>query len=237
MVNPERRQEEQFNIDTTQHTGGGEKEKTEMWSSFALRHKAELRVLKDAGLLGEGGQEWRNVAEHLLVVGGMAGFLSKKIKEQGVDVDPELAEVAAILHDASKRLDVENKVRYAQEKKKGALVDLLREHGYKEDFIEVCSYTARVPEIYLDEKDQNDQIDKKGWEQLILAYCDARVRNTEIVSLEDARDKNKQKVPKDSDFYDQWYRFYKKVEARIFGAIAGMRPEELDVQKVLGSIE
>ena len=210
-LGPDGQAAEVFNIDTTQFTGG-DKEKVKIWDNFARRHLAEMRILKDAGLLGKKNTDWRNVSEHALVAGALAGILAKQLEASGEDVNPELVEAAAILHNAGKRLDIENKVRYKAEGRKGVLPELLKKAGYPENFINMCRYTARVPEIFLDEKDQDAAINKKSIGELLVAYCDARIRNTEIVSLEDARDKNKEKVPKDADFYDKWYSFYKKFE-------------------------
>ena len=228
--------EEAYNIDVTQFASSSEKEKATAWSNFALKHLKEMRVLKDAGLLGKENKDWRNVTEHVLVTSALAGFLARQLRDKGCDIDPQIIESAAVLHDASKRLDVEKKVRYGTEKKEGALIDLLKKFGYSKEFIENCSYTARVPGIFLEDEKQDEAIRGKNLEYLVVAYSDARIRNVNVVSLEEARDKNKQKAPKDSDFYDKWYIFYKKVESRILREIGDIKPEDINNERVLESL-
>jgi len=177
----------------------------------------EMRVIKKAGLLGKDNKDWRNVTEHLMVVSSLAGFLAEKLKTAGQDIDPELVESAAILHDVSKRIDIERDVRYDTEKKEGRLTILLEQAGYSEQFIQTASYAGRVPEISIEDNEARSKaIDEIPLEQLIIAYSDARVRNVNVVSLEEARDKNKAKVPKDQKFYDKWHRYYKEVEEYLF---------------------
>lgn len=207
-----------LNIDTSQFAGG-DSEKARVWGNFAMKHLEEMRVLKRAGLLGGGNRAWRNVPEHVLVVAAVASHLARLINSTGREVNGEMVETAAILHDASKRRDVESGVRYDEEQKRGRLRDLLGESGYSAELIKVATYTARVPEIYLSEEEQDKAIANRSLEQLIVAYADARVRNVLVVSLGEARDGNKKKNPKDAEFYDRWYEFYQKVEKGLSSAM------------------
>lgn len=232
---PDDRTEEKFDIDTTQFAGAGG-EKTKFWSAFVMKHLQDMRILRDAGLLGKENQDWRNVAEHSLVVGALAGLLAGELKKQGLDIDPEMVESAAILHDASKRLDIEKGVRYSTEKEQGELNDLLTKSGYTDEFIKISSYAGRVPEIYLEGEEQDREIDKRTIQQLIVAYSDAKIRNVNVVSLEDARDANKRKASHDENFYDKWYSFYKKVEARILGKMGDIKSEDIDNERVSRAI-
>lgn len=232
---PDDRTEEKFDIDTTQFTGVGG-EKTKFWSAFAMKHLRDMRILRDAGLLGKENQDWRNIAEHSLVVGALAGFLAGELRKQGLDIDPEMVESAAILHDATKRLDIEKGIRYSTEREQGELKYLLTKSGYTDEFIKISSYTGRVPEIYLEGEEQDREIDNITTEQLIVAYSDAKIRNVNVVSLEDARDANKTKDSHDENFYDEWYFFYKKVESRILEKMGDIKPKDIDNERVSRAI-
>lgn len=231
--------EEGLVIDTRQFAGG-DAPKAEVWQRFAAKHLREMRLLRQAGMLRRDNpewekiKEWRNVPEHLLVVGGLASYLAQS-SDENADVD--MVETAAILHDAAKRIDVEQEVRWGKEKKEGGLRGLLQKAGYSEKLIEAVSYTARVPEIYLSPQEQDRAIAAKPLEHLIVAYADARVRNVEIVTLGQARDKNKQKEPADAEFYDCWYGFYKKVESRIFSQTGTLKPEEVTNERVFAMLQ
>lgn len=229
-------QEENLKIDIRQFAGE-DKSRTNIWQEFSLRHLKEMRVLKMAGMLGKDKRDWRNVPEHLLVVGGLASSLTQLVKSAGGSVDVNMVETAAILHDAAKRIDVEQEVRWDKEKKEGGLRNLLQKAGYSEELIEAASYTARVPEIYLSPQEQDRAIAAKPLEHLIVAYADARVGNVEIVTLGQARDKNKQKNPADAEFYDRWYGFYKKVESRIFSQTGTLKPEEVTNERVFEMLQ
>ena len=170
-----------------------------------------MRILRKSGVLGKKNEDWRNVSEHVLVVAALSKFLADKIKTE--DINKETLISAAILHDVAKRIDIEGGVGYDREKKEGASKKILKAEGYSDEFIELYDWGGRTPEIFYGEEDQDADIAARPIAQLILAYADTRTRNADVVTLEEARDKNKKKVPKDADFYDQWYTFYKKIRS------------------------
>ncbi|MBI2021906.1 HD domain-containing protein [Candidatus Daviesbacteria bacterium] len=222
------------NIDTSSHTGG-ENEKRRAWSSWAIKHFGEMRLAKTAGLFPkEAG--WRNVVEHSLVVNALAVYLAKKIAKAGPPVNTDLVDSASILHDVAKRRDKESGISRDNERSAGATRELLEQDGYSEEVIRAAEYTGRVPEIYLAEEEQKRAIKNSPIEALIVAYADARVRNTNIVSLEEARDKNKEKIPNNAAFYDKWYSFYQKVEERLT-SLAGISPLDLSEQNVFEMVK
>lgn len=212
------------NVDTTYRTGG-EREKRQAWSSWAIRHFGEMKLAKTAGLFPKK-EGWRNVVEHSLVVNALSVYLARKIAEAGQSVNVDLVDTASVLHDVAKRRDKERGVSRNEEHIVGATGELLKQRGYPKETIRTAKYTGRVPEIYLTVEEQKLAIKNKPLEDLIVAYADARVINTNIVSLEEARDKNKQKVPKDADFYDRWYSFYRRVGDRLT-SLAGISQSDL----------
>lgn len=224
-------------IDTTPHTGGA-LDKRHAWNKWAVRHFSKLRSLHSSGVLSKD-SPFRNVAEHLLVSNATSVFLARKLKTSGVEVDEQLVDDASILHDVAKRVQREKGISYENETRIPITGDMLSSMGYSEDVVRVASYTGRVPEIYIeDDVRQTEAIARIPLEQLVVAYADARVRNTDIVSLEEARDLNKEKIFSDATFYDKWYRFYKKVEERIFAEMGdSIKPEDVNNSSVFEMVK
>ncbi len=207
------------NVDTSQHAGS-RPEHTAAWSDWAIKRAPELRAMQQAGLLGSENRAWRNVAEHCLVVNATAMFIATHIKVAGTALDSHLIDQGSMLHDATKRLEKEQGVGYSNEHGSPLRKNFLSLLGYPEEVIAVTEYTGRVPEMFIqDTTERHAAIQAQPLEQLVVAYADARVRNVNIVPLEQARDMNKQKVPADATVYDQWYDFYHDVENRIFATI------------------
>lgn len=218
------------NVDMTSHAGTNDKEQTAAWSDWSGRHMSQMRVLHTAGLLGPENREWRNIAEHSLVVNATAMFIAQNLEKSGVPVNMTLVDDASILHDSTKRLEREAGVSYANEHESTLRRDFLEQFDYSDRVIGATEYTGRVEEMFIDDAhEQAEAVAQKPLEELIVAYADARVRNTDIVPLEVARDLNKKKVPADAAIYDKWYQFYKNVESRIFSKIhtEGVTPQTL----------
>lgn len=232
------------NIDISQHAGG-DREKARVWDSWARRHFREMAVAKLAGLVRSRAAEeaeWRNVVEHMLVVNAVAVWLARNVARVGQQVDVRLVDEASMLHDVDKRKLREQGISRNDERGSAILGDLLREYheGHEHQFgpdVELAAkYTGRVPQIFEGDTTQDAAIAALPLEHLLIAYADARVRNDEIVSLEEARDQNKEKIRQDAGFYDHWYRFYKKVEKRIFDLI-GVEPSSLSNASVFTMVK
>jgi putative nucleotidyltransferase with HDIG domain len=125
---------------------------------------------------------------HSTAVGEVAAFLCSGMISRGVEVDVDLVETAAFLHDVDKALPQGHEVRKLGHGIGGAkwLTDL----GYEELAIAVANH----PVGFLAAADSYDEYAQKvGFEGLIVAYADKRALQ-EIVSL-DAR-------------FDRWARRY-----------------------------
>jgi hypothetical protein len=208
------------NIDMTSRAGSNDREQIAAWSEWSSNRLSYMRILHAAGLLGAENREWRNIAEHSLVVNATAVFLARALENSGVAIDSKLVDGGSILHDSTKRLERETGVSYANEHESTLRRDFLQDFEQSDDIIHATEYTGRVAEMFIDDPaEQKAAIAGKPLEELIVAYADARVRNTDIVPLEVARDLNKKKVPADAAIYDKWYQFYKNVETRIFDQI------------------
>ena len=195
-----------------------------VWERWSLERAAHMRTFESAGLWGSINKEWHNVVEHSLVVNATAVLLAQKLQANGVSIDGETVDQASLLHDVTKRKEREMGISYDNEHGSTLKYDFLAQHGYDEAVIEGTLYTGRVDDMFVDATRQEAVISTRPLECLIVGYADARIRNTDVVSLEVARDRNKQKVPRDAAVYDAWYDFYALVEKRLFGL---MRPGDI----------
>lgn len=240
MIDPEKHEATPFANGNTPregvyHDGSFMSDRGVAHDIWASKHPQELSLLTSAGILGPDNQEWHNVGDHVLVVNAVSAIIAEQVEGAGKPVDSMVIDQASILHDASKRINKEQGIGYADEYSSSSLEDLLTPFGYEPDVIKTAKYTGRVPEIYIvDKSDQKAAIAQVPIERLIVAYADARVRNTRVVPLEQARDLNKEKVPEDADFYDDWYKFYKNVEDYIFGMLesSGFVSSDIDDKSV-----
>jgi HD superfamily phosphodiesterase len=227
-------------IDMTSHAGmHSDREQTAAWSEWSSRRLTQMRVLHEAGLLGPENKEWRNIAEHSVVVNATAMYVAQELTNSGVPIDLALVDEASVLHDVTKRLEREAGVSYATEHGSTIKRDFLKKFHYSDKVVDATEYTGRVPEMLIEDPGkQAEAIDNHSLEELIVAYADARVRNTDIVPLEMARDLNKKKVPKDEAIYDKWYTFYKNVEGRLFSYIQeDITPDSLTNDSVMEMVK
>lgn len=225
-----------FTIDTSSHVGGSI-EKRAVWSKWAAKHLSAMRHLKAAGILAKDHQ-FRNVAEHLLVVNAAAILLARNIDQSAPPLRHVIINKASIIHDIAKRIQRIQGIGYEDELRSQLTPTLLKNFGYDDEVIQAVNHIGRVPEIEIkNDEEQIQVIEKLPLEYLVPAYIDARTRNTNIVSLEEARDQNKRKVPKDSEFYDKWYRYYKKVEQRLFNHARLLQPEDVNKDSVFAMIQ
>lgn len=195
--------------------------------------------MKAAGILGVGNKEWRNVAEHLLATNAVAVFVGNKLAQSGVKIDLKTIDQASILHDSTKRLEREQGITAANEHDYSIRGNFLQRFGYSFEVLAATEYTGRVPEIFIDDPEKRrEAVGQLPMEWLVVAYADARTRNTDVVSLEEARDLNKEKIPEDAGFYDQWHAFYKDVEDRIMSEVSepDFGPQSVNNDSVIGMV-
>jgi hypothetical protein len=212
------------NIDTGQHAGT-HPEYTGAWSDRVMGHMPEMRVLGASGLVGIRNKEWRNVTEHSLVVNATANFIAQELAQNGVEIDLEVVDKASLLHDVSKRFDKDADFREANAGRPFRLEEILSEAGYPRPVIAAAETAGRTVTMYVDPSTQRSVLAASSLEELVVAYADARVRNTDIVSLKQARDGNADKIPHDASFYNQqWYPYFQRVEERLFRIINASDP-------------
>lgn len=222
------------NIDTAPLEGLSPEEAA-TWYSWRAERTPHIDILHFAGLY----KGWENATDHSLIVNGTAVFLALKIENAGTAIDVRTVDAASLLHDAAIYVDKKDGISYADEQESSVLPGLLAWFGYSSDVIAAATHTGRVKEMYIgDEEAQKAAISDISLEQLVVAYADARVRNTKIVSLKEARDKNIAKMPADIAEYALWYSFYKNVEARIMEAIGDpeFTPENINQNSVTNMV-
>jgi hypothetical protein len=205
------------NIDTTLSERMNELDASAVWRAWAEQHATGMQALELAGLSGPENVEWHNVVEHSLIVNATAVFIAQKLLDNGVALDMTTVDQASLLHDVTKRKEREEGVSYGNEHESSLKQDFLTLLGYDEAVINGTLYTGRVEDMFIEDAMlRREAVNARPLEQLIVGYADARTRNTDVVSLETARDLNKQKVPHDAAVYDVWYDLYSLIEERLF---------------------
>lgn len=218
-----------FNIDTLSRSGC-DKSIVNVWSKWAVQHLSTMRLFYHAGLLPRGNKkyrtysnrsaDWSNIVEHSLVVNGLACFIATILNVNGKHIDTGIVSHASLLHDIDKRMQRELGITYANEHNFTLKQDFLREHSINEHIINAASYTGRVADIYIiDKSERIKAISERPIEWLVVAYADARVRNTDVVLIEKAFIENCIKNSKDTSFYLEWLNFYREVEHFLFDGL------------------
>lgn len=111
-----------------------------------------------------------HIRMHSLTVAEVARFLTVRLNEDFVGLDPELVDAGALLHDIAKGRCIRTGENHAE-----VGGSMLREWGYisiapiVESHVHICEDSVRAPLS----------------EAIIVNYADKRVRHDEIVSLED----------------------------------------------------
>jgi uncharacterized protein len=182
-----------------------------------------------------------NIKEHIKQVNKIAVFLSKKLKEKGINVDIDVVDRASLLHDIAKTIDIGNdprikkdpkfykklKNRFPDIKHEEAVSIILKEKGYEE--------LGKVAKQHGFKSLGNH----KTWEQKILVYSDARVAHDKIVNLKERLDDvctrytNLNINDYDPDFRKKHEVELGKIEKEIF-AYLDFKPEDLkeEIKKV-----
>lgn len=158
----------------------GPDNKTRYFSSFALSHMKEMRILKEGGLLGKGSDNWRNISEHCLTEAVVADVLAEVLL-----ANKEKLVQAALLHDWYKRCEVEAmQISGAGEGYKSTINEdkrILREHGISEEVIQIAhsNIPQSADQVYLD---------NRSLEQKIMHFIDAITSGSDLVNVNDRFD-------------------------------------------------
>ena len=183
-----------------------------------------------------------NILLHSKKVKEVSLFLAEKLIEKGAEIDLELVESGALLHDLMKAVVLEKlavdekfklkevtreqiemwqelKKKYAGKHETEATYDIL-----KDDYPEFAIFIRDIGVI-------RDNLENVSWEEKIVHYADWRVFVDDIVSLqerlEDLHNRYHGKSTKDQEItWDAKSKVQFTSEKEIFDMI-GMKPEEL----------
>lgn len=82
------------------------RKKKDLIRQNAVHYQGIMRVFKNEGrILGKEHADWRAVTRHSLVAELVAGELAKSLNARGASMDETAVRLAALLHDATKRLE------------------------------------------------------------------------------------------------------------------------------------
>lgn len=189
-----------------------------VWRQWADKH-IPTAVFKHFGLTGPGSQSWQNVVEHNVFVAAASLTLAKHIQYSGYRIKTDRVLRAAIVHDATKRRDIEQAVSRENEGHDAALASYLLKHGFSYADIAVALNTGRNADRYITDKQQRaEAIAQHSVEANIVGYVDARTRGVHLYSLADSQRRNMASKLRAQDkvfFAKYWLPYYKAVEAHL----------------------
>ncbi len=102
----------------------------------------------------EGSEGWLNVVEHCTFVAAGALTVGRQLAERGVQVNFSTLVRAAIVHDASKRMDVEQRMTREAEAVDPTLDRVLSQFGYTPEEIAAAKNTGRQADRYIQNPDE-----------------------------------------------------------------------------------
>ena len=162
-----------------------------------------------------------HIVAHSEQVCRVAQCLTRHLIQGGVDLDRELIQAAALLHDVTKTRSFETKENHAQT-------------GYQflvaRGFQEVGQIVAQ--HVRLDTYFSSDLPAKVE----VINYADKRVLHDRIVSLQERMDYILERYGSDGEYHDRILRLWDKskdLEQRIFGYISfGPQDLKAEVEKI-----
>ena len=176
------------------------------------------RILCEFGLVGERAGEWAQLYEHICGVIAAAMTIANRMKLEASD--REKVRIAALLHDATKRRDVEKYGLLASSEwnEDDVLEQSMRRAGYPQDIISAATNTGRGDRKFSRIADMRRRIRRRGVIAAIVSLSDARTPTTpgaDFLSLVQARDSylDRKTDPESQKFFtDYWYPYYLHVE-------------------------
>ncbi len=144
-----------------------------------------------------------HIIAHSILVAKIADFLAEKLEREGVKVNKNLVNAAALLHDIDKMATLNN----GNHSIKGC--EILKEEGYGEVGKVVLAHIIR----------KNMDIYPRTWEDKIVFYADKLVVHDTIASLEERFDDLMKRYSKHRKNIILTRTFAEKIEKEIFDKI------------------
>lgn len=168
-----------------------------------------------------------NIREHCLKVMEVAVFLADKLKDKGFEVDIELVEKIALLHDLFKMAAIKNPRpnkfhgrAFTEEELK--MREFLREKypGMHESEIAYKVFKDEFPELAVAIKNSCDiRNTDKNWEELVVHYADFRVFRNKVASKEEIYAYLKEQYPVSDDTWKRFSKLFDVEEERLFSQL------------------
>lgn len=178
----------------------------------------------------------KNIFEHCLKVEEAASFLAKKLNQAGEDINVELVERLALLHDLFKAVVLDltkpNPIfHYNYSAEETAMWKYLREkypNCYEGD-VAYDLFKDDYPQLALSIKivglpKKND----KSYEEMLVHYADWRILRNRVVPLSERLAYLKQTYPREAEEWDADEKIVFEFEARIM-KVLNIPPEELPI--------
>ncbi len=224
LILPKKTMSERLELSNREGPEGNEKAKTRYFSSFALAHGAEMKILRKGGILGKGNADWRNISEHCLAEAVGADILAEHL---GADRNKVVQ--AALLHDWYKRREIETMRRLGDVAgHEYALTEdsrLLTEYGVPQDIV-------RLTHSNIPESTDSVALAARSPEEKIIHYADMMTLGSDFVDitsrLDDAR--KKPEVVAFTDSYREQYGGKSLLDVQEFTT----KHEEGEFEKLLG---
>ena len=186
----------------------------------------------------------QNIKEHCLKVREIAVFLAKKLQKEGEQINLELVDKTALLHDLFKivAINPEKETRFhSNDFTEEQLIirrDLIKQYPHmKEHQIAHRFFKQDYPELanillYSSDLQKN----KDHWEELLICYADSRAFKNKIVSQTERFAYLEEHYFQSDELWEFQKRKLEEIENKIFSKI-NIKPEqlaeEIDGQRLL----
>ncbi|MFH0701001.1 MAG: HD domain-containing protein [Candidatus Woesearchaeota archaeon] len=179
----------------------------------------------------------KNILEHCLKVREVANFLAQELKKSGINLDLELVNRSALLHDLFKVVSfkelVPNKYHsYIFSAEETVMWKFLREKfpNMHEGEASYTFFKEEYPELALCLKIICGTAEReRTWEEMIVYYADLRVFRNEIVSVAERTAYLQEIYPHGSEWWDNELVLIHEYEQKIIKTI-GTDAESLSTE-------
>lgn len=190
-------------------------ERGPVWEAWTVENMP-TEVYQKLGLWSTmGAEEWLNVIEHNAYVAATALTIAQMVQKGSLRVKTGRLVRAAFVHDAAKRLDVQQ-AKNRNVDTSDTLRSVLAAEGYSSEDIAVAVNTNRAADRLISTPAERlAAIEARSLEANILAYAEARVFGTQVYNLKESQRLNlTSKLSKDDAvfFHKHWLPYYRDVE-------------------------